>query len=386
MSVTPSLAAKLANGVYGIREMDDIESVAEGFARRQVTDLDGEFDLETATIVQGVTGGRVLNARSGFAVVIPGAGSRRGEAAVAVRGTVTGYDWLTNISAAVAQGPGGSMVHAGFNRVTDHIIRPVHAALDLIGPSHIHVVGHSLGGAVATLTAAHLKGRYGADVELYSFGAPRAGLDAFSERLTADLRLPVKRVSNPSDIVPMVPIHPYRHVPRPGEGISVRTNHGVLSIDAHFMSSYGPAVKDRSWDQLLSASREQQAAMSVDRWLDFAAQHSVIPGSSLALHALAYALRGVIALAERTFGLTLVGGLTLLDGLAWLLERAARLTVAIGERVLALMRTILRFAGVVSVEATDLSARFIRFVLGLLLRPLGQVARRAFARIEQGAA
>jgi hypothetical protein len=386
MSLSPSLAADLANGVYGIREMAVGDSVAQAFARRGVRTLNGEFAYEGSTVVSGVTGGRILNAREGFAIVMPGGGGRSNELAVAVRGTVTGYDWLSNLSAGLCRGPTGQRVHIGFNRVAASIVQSIRRAVaEMGGASHIHVVGHSLGGAVGSLVAAQLHADGGSDVELYTFGAPRVGLESFAQSLTRGLPFPIRRVYNPSDIVPMVPIFPFRHAPMPGDGIVVRSEHGMVSIEAHFMSTYGPAVKDRTWDALLAASSQRAHQLSVSQWLDFASEHSVIPGSTLALHALAYALEGIVEIAKRQLGLAVTLNLTLLDSLAWLLVEAAQMASAIGARVMTLMRTILRFAGSAASVPAELTARFVRWVLGLLLRPMAAIAQRAFQRIDQGA-
>jgi len=102
--------------------------------------------------------------------------------------------------------------------------------------------------------------------------------------------------------------------------------------------------------------------------------------------ALSYALRGIVELVQRSLGLTVTAGLTLLDGLAWLLVQAARSVAALGARITTLLGTILRFAGNFSAVPGNLTAQFIRHVLGLLLRPLAAIARRAFTRIDQGVA
>ncbi|WP_350643813.1 hypothetical protein, partial [Psychrobacter sp. HY3-MNA-CIBAN-0198] len=44
----------------------------------------------------------------------------------------------------------------------------------------VHCVGHSLGGAVASLVADWAKRRFSSDVKLYTFGAPKVGLTNFA--------------------------------------------------------------------------------------------------------------------------------------------------------------------------------------------------------------
>ena len=71
-------------------------------------------------------------------------------------------------------------------------------------PSSCSSIGHSLGGALATLAA----GRYERAPEVYTFGAPRVGDGEYVESLDT----PVYRIVNGRDVVPKLPVRgPYRH-------------------------------------------------------------------------------------------------------------------------------------------------------------------------------
>lgn len=104
-------------------------------------------------------------------------------------------------------------MHAGFNRVAKSVTAEIDASLANKNPSKIHVVGHSLGGAVANLLAASFAARkFG--VGLYTFGAPRPGLTSFREYLTAQVREEnIYRAFNMSAPVPLAPIHPFLDIP-----------------------------------------------------------------------------------------------------------------------------------------------------------------------------
>jgi len=301
---------------------------------------------------------------------------------VAIRGTATQYDWLSNLNTAVERGPGGQLVHAGFHRVSQTIVGVISTALRGTNPSKLHVVGHSLGGAVANLIAARLHVDRVADIELYTFGAPRAGLGYFASGLTRDLSArQIHRVYNLSDAVPMVPLHPLRHAPAPGDGVRVRTPHGLVSIDAHLMRAYTSAVSNQTWPQLSVASRDLEDLLTVDHWIQRATENTRFPGSSYALYALGWALKGLLDMARDQLGAAIVAHMTLLDRLAWLLHRAAEASLALGERLLALMRAVLRFAGRTLAAGATLSAAFISYVLGLLIRPLAAIAHMALERV-----
>lgn len=75
----------------------------------------------------------------------------------------------------------------------------------------IIATGHSLGGAVATIAAANLR-KAGFAVDIYTFGAPRAGNAAFANFVTQQAGAEF-RVTHDNDPVPRLPpiIFGYRH-------------------------------------------------------------------------------------------------------------------------------------------------------------------------------
>jgi hypothetical protein len=58
-AIEPRIAARLADGVYGIRDNDNI---ARGIAARGVSGLNDLFDIEQATIAKGVSGAGLFSA------------------------------------------------------------------------------------------------------------------------------------------------------------------------------------------------------------------------------------------------------------------------------------------------------------------------------------
>lgn len=376
MTLDPATAAKLADAVYGIRADDNI---ARGIAARGVRGLENDFDIGAATLAHGTTGAGAITQRSGFALVVPGRGAKANELAVVTRGTATTYDWLSNLNVAIARGPGGYMVHAGFQRVYESIADSIVESLRGRNPSTIHCVGHSLGGAVANLVAARLAGV--AEIELYTFGAPRAGHGSFAGNLTERLQAGnIHRAYNPSDPVPMVPIFPFRHAATTSDGVRVGSGHGLIAIDAHYMSAYAPAVGSHSWRALQAASNDVDSRLSVDHWLDRAAQNVSFPGSSIAFYALERALRLLLQAAAAVIGTTAVAAATLLDRLATLLHRAAMLSLELGERVMGLLSYVLRFTGRTLAAGVQLTTAFIAWVLGMLIRPLAAAAQICLSR------
>lgn len=377
MTLSPTLAAEMAEGVYGIRTQTNI---ADGLARGGLSN--DEFEVgSSARRVEGVSGGRLLSKKSGFGVVLHGKSTaRRSEVAIICRGTDIGYDWLSNLSASAEAGPGGLPVHAGFNRVFKSISSGFEDALRGRDPSVIHVVGHSLGGALANLVAAQLAGR--ANVKLYTFGAPRPGFGMFSDDLGRKLGVEnIKRVYAKADPVPMLSLFPFRHAPRNPDGIRIDRGGQAISVSSHLMENYGPAVKDADWRGLAMMSSEAPTTRSVDEWLSVASRAAIMPGSTVALYALNKALDGILSLAEKFFGLALFGFMTVMDKLAYMLEQSVRVSQEMGYLLKTFVETVMRFLGRATATVSEITRAFLRYVLELLFRAIAATARQALSRL-----
>ena len=129
---------------------------------------------------------------------------------VSFRGSTTIDAWITNFDFGTTDTDicSGCTAHRGFwnswvdsrSRVTPAVKQ---AAKDF--PSYkITVVGHSLGGAIASLAAAQLR-NYGLTVALYSFGSPRIGGNKISSYISSQTGGNF-RVTHWNDPVPKVPL------------------------------------------------------------------------------------------------------------------------------------------------------------------------------------
>ncbi len=98
---------------------------------------------------------------------------------------------------------GGAKIHRGFNDALDEIWHDLSPCLSALSERNcpLWFTGHSLGGALAVLSAA----RYGNVRGLYTFGAPRVGNRTFSSNFSAQLH----RIANNNDLVPHLPPFPY---------------------------------------------------------------------------------------------------------------------------------------------------------------------------------
>jgi hypothetical protein len=128
---------------------------------------------------------------------------------LSIRGSDDLRAWQTNARTRPVPWEGPGLVHEGFAeawRKAHEAWAPVLADGEESGRPLL-VTGHSLGGALATLTAAHLPRAL-----LYSFGAPRVGNRAFAHALDHHAGR-LHRYVNYRDPVPLLPpgLLGYRH-------------------------------------------------------------------------------------------------------------------------------------------------------------------------------
>src|SRR5205823_8259206 len=93
-------------------------------------------------------------------------------------------------------------VHRGFSSVLRHTWDRVETVLEAARDKPLFLTGHSMGGALAVLTACRLAKAGRPPVATYTFGAPRVGDPAFC----AGYALPTYRVVNRLDLVPELPL------------------------------------------------------------------------------------------------------------------------------------------------------------------------------------
>jgi predicted lipase len=169
---------------------------------------------------------------------------------VSFRGTENATDWAHDLDALYEPYgfvPGTGDVHLGFHEVYKTLRPTVLGALQEASKDceHVFVTGHSLGGALAVLSAPDLAVNAAAKQipKLLTFAGPRAGLLEF-HRFVNNLMPICYRVVSSGDIVPHVPffIPPfiYEHV-----GVEVKVDGGQDDpVKAHsLLLSYLPGLE-----------------------------------------------------------------------------------------------------------------------------------------------
>ncbi|WP_338847664.1 lipase family protein [Massilia sp. W12] len=389
-ALTPKQAAQIAKKVYDLRKDADWDlRVARGVEGLDTAfDINGMFTLNGGKRMNGTSGGTFLRARSGFGFIASGVGNRSNELLIAIRGTASLFDGVTDLVQSVTRGPSGYMVHAGFHRTFDSFKEDIAAAIAGSNkPATVHVVGHSLGGALATITADFLSEQR-TPVKLYTFGCPRVGFTGFSRSLTQKLGTQnMFRVHHSADVVSMVPIFPFSHTPINRDEYSLPWNGASISVNAHFMDNYIQTIGDMNWDGLIRTNPEPSSWQQAEDWLKAAATNGgvckMLSAGTLwmLMKCIDWILDKIGTATNVVAGSAALIGVTVMDRLAQILYQGAAASVQVSSYVGNLMIAILRFLGRAVVKTVSLTVQFISWVLNMLYNVMSQIAHTALQRL-----
>ena len=247
----PQLAAELALGVYQVNTGDN-RRLKAFLSNKVFTPQKSDKLLLNADV-----GGRIFRAaRDGFGLCARGT---NGDLFLIFRGTTEANnkaDFISDARIGIERSVTGLPVHIGFNHTFKSMLPEIKQFVSeakITGT--VHCIGHSLGGAVASLAADWASRTLSLPVKLYTFGQPRTGLSLHSLMLTQRMTSKnIHRTYHTTDPVPMVPVFPYVHSPLPGYGHSILSNNPILSGEAHRMDLYLDNVRNVSnWNQLPSS-------------------------------------------------------------------------------------------------------------------------------------
>ena len=378
--LSPEEASNAADSVYDIISSTDVPLAFYG------SQLNTKFDLTERTRFEGVAGASVLEYKSGFGVFAPGKNDHEKEALLAIRGTKdTVRDLLlTDLNIGLQASSTNMWVHAGFNRVFESFKKDILRFCDKHNPTTVHCVGHSLGGGLATMAADFLQYEKIAKPVLYTFGSPRVGGNEFAQRLTKNIGGDnIFRVYHKSDIVSMVPLWPFMHVPQPGTECFIESP-GVPWITYHKMDKYIGSCSGKSWDMLRRKEPSINWDAEVEQWLASSnpltfTYHSMVMVNKATLFILKKILysTGIVAQAF------IASGLTFLDVLAMTLHKGVQLSIQVSGYVRGLMRRILSMLNSTVQVGADMTFQFIRWVLMRLIQSVYRLANMAFDLVHR---
>lgn len=260
------------------------------------------------------------------------------------------------------------------------------------GITTIHCVGHSLGGALASLCSEYLKQRTSQEVYLYTFGSPRVGLSGFADQLSRSLTPQrVFRMYHRTDIVPCLPTWPYAHVPSVMAEMYdyFQPSPGKLpSAEWHSMDSYMGTIREKTWSQLRGRRFEPFDDKATEAWLNHRSPiHFTITDLTRLDKAIWYVLKkcmGSLRISANFF-LNPASDFNIYDTAAYVMHKAfktAELTAKGVSKtpglIKALIRKICGLLGIIEEEKTD--RNFIRTLFQWLSARLKQYCREAIDR------
>ena len=275
---------------------------------------------------------------------------------------------MTDANTGVKSSHTGFPVHQGFYYAFDSLRQDLKLFLaKLKGVSVIHCVGHSLGGAIATLAADYIKANSAiSSVKLYTFGSPRVGLDSFAQKCTSRLvESNIYRVSHSTDPVTALPTWPFCHVPNNRSGYIIESPMAIKPWQYHFMEYYiQSASKAVTWQAMGNVCLINKSDSVIEHWLK--SDNFIVANTAKVLDMLSSAFVYVVKKILNTTGLVIVNiaapALTLLDRMAMFMAKGIKVASDLSVWVFYLLRKMAAVIGMKITEGMDLTYAFIRFV------------------------
>ncbi|GGO63423.1 hypothetical protein GCM10010982_00430 [Bowmanella pacifica] len=292
--------------------------------------------------------------------------NRKGESLITIRGTQSWADWGTNFRT-MPDSKQGVHIHSGFNQAFQSFAHHIDRYLDWHSPSRIHLVGHSLGGALATLTARHIHSRDSAgscQVKLYTFGAPRVGFDNFNQQMETLIgKQNIYRVYHDADVVSMIPMYPFLHAfsADSAEGYCLNWNGSLVSVQAHDRQGYIRSIGNSDWQGL----KNKPMAWTSRRLMASLGSYLLLGPALFSAKLLSIIGKALNYILSKALGIglgTLPGYATTLDQISWLLVRGMTALKSLWELGIGALKAILAFLGI-KAEVKNPTVAFIRALL-----------------------
>lgn len=382
----PSEAADLALNVYSVNGEDEFS--LKTFMSTKIFSRGGE-----KSVIKGQVGGRVFRAaEDGFGFFAKGSGDYVNDAFLIFRGTTKANnkaDFVTDARIGLTRSQTGLPVHIGFNHTFNSMLADIArfvTAANVTGT--IHCIGHSLGGAVASLAADWVAKNTAYAVRLYTFGAPRVGTEWFAKRTTTTIGPEnMHRVYHRTDPVPMVALYPFMQAPYGHHAHFIYSNQPLTTGEAHRMSNYAGSVAAKAW-QDLQAVRDQpyDVEAALESWLR---SKSPVDAASANFwrwvdSALIYVIKKITMVAVVNLQGSFMGLHTVADKIAYLLAKGVDLSDSISVWVEHLMRKLMQALNMkVASNKNELTTQLIRQVLVRIQDKAAKDARNAVQSAER---
>ncbi len=362
--ISPEQSSRLAEDVYDISKAPTLKAGLNLLNKK----YQGTFTFADSNLLNARTGGPAgIKISTAFGFVLLGQGDFKGHAFILFRGTKLLADWLTNVNIAPARSDSGYLVHDGFNKAFNSMkprLAEFSKVLSKDKIKFVHCIGHSLGGALATLYANWIQSNY--STYLYTFGSPRVGLYDFSNYLSTQMTSKrIYRVYHKTDPVPMIPTWPFVHIPESGQDYWLPSPGVLPSPTYHAMDKYSSSVSTNSWGTLSGFREAHKDDVQIAQWLMEKTRATFSMNTLRWLgSALVYVLKKIKAIVNAQ---QITGQFTVMDHLAYVLAKGIDLAEQLSNWVLYFIRKVMEVLGLKPVETRDnLSKAFIGNMLSRL--------------------
>ena len=367
--IPPLIAAKAAQEVYALTKYRTLKAANEYLNNEYGGAF--AFPFSNENLLKGKTGGPgFIKTRTAFGFVLIGKGFLEGHMFILFRGTEYIADWITNFNISTSNTSSGEAVHDGFNKAFKSMEPQLIDFMGRLNQYNIHTInciGHSLGGALATICGEWIKKTYKRTPKIYTFGSPRVGLYSFASLCTSQVRSHnIYRAYHAMDIVPSIPVWPFYHVPLTGRDCRLTSPGGMMSFKVnHNMKGYVKSIGKKTWSQLKGMPVDLKDDKSIENWLQ---EESAVSINLLSIEwlnqAILYVLRKCFDGASWLMGKTFSTTHTLMDQLAFILHKGIDIADSVSDWVIRFIKKIMLMLGMrVVVEGIEFTAQFIRYVL-----------------------
>lgn len=369
MEIGAKTAAIMARDVYDLNKGNSSSDIVALLNR----ELGDALELPSSSL-RGRYGAGFAKVRSHGGLFIIGKDKYKGDAFLIFRGTQLLIDWFSNANIATCSTSSGQ-VHAGFYKAMSSMkgqIREFVQEALKSGVVRFHCIGHSLGGAIATLCADWLKTIFKFTPYVYTFGAPRPGLITFANHVSSAIpENHLYRVYHTGDVVPLVAPWPFVHAPNSSRAARIEYGGFTPNTASHKIERYVTSVSDsegsKPWDVLVVSNERALSGKALEDWI-LGPADSTATGLTTSFiekisagvrHLMLNVLKGVLG------GLTrgISSAFTWYDFVAIVFKKGLALTGRAAELVVGLMNKLLRAMGLnVIADAGELTRDKIRHV------------------------
>lgn len=377
-SLSPKLSSRIAEIPYSVFATN-VRNVSGYIAKFFTFDLRNDVKKGTTSGFMGLGG-----MTSDFVAIGRGKGEFADTLVFSFRGTQANIgDIMTDGNIGISGTSSGYRVHAGFVNLFN-TIKPQLAAYiagyskkNMKAPKAVHCVGHSLGGALASLAADWVKSQYGYSVHLYTFGAPKVGFKPYARReLDSSYRC-----THGADPVPMSPLWPFTH-----GGIEYRLDGSSgIYFCAHGLGKksvpgYVNTATSNEWSALQPKS---QTYLERNVFLDFNNRYNarMTDGWVSKIVSSILTLLRISGLGHIIQQIATVG-LTAWDQLAKAMAYISKLKNEYTEHVRGILGHMNVMSGSAAIDLSSITYRVIKLCFSRLVRRLDSHVRNALNIVE----